>query len=109
MAGSPVLVINSGSSSLKYQLVDPASGTARATGNVESIGEPSSRVAGHEEALRLAFEHLAEDGIDLKTCGLLAVGHRVVHGGNKFHSPTLVDDAVLADLDGLSELAPLHN
>ncbi|OMC53433.1 acetate kinase [Mycobacterium sp. IS-2888] len=109
MAGSTVLVINSGSSSLKYQLVDPDSGTARATGNVESIGEPSSRVADHEEALRLAFEHLAEGGIDLKSCGLLAVGHRVVHGGNKFHAPTLIDDAVIADLDALSELAPLHN
>jgi acetate kinase len=104
-----VLVINSGSSSLKYQLVDPGSEASRAGGVIQQIGEPSSRVADHEEALRLAFEQLAEAGIDLKSCGLLAVGHRVVHGGKHFYRPTLLDDARIADLDKLSELAPLHN
>ena len=105
----PVLVINSGSSSLKYQLVDPDSEASRAGGVIQQIGEPSSRVADHEEALRLAFEQLAEAGIDLKSCGLLAVGHRVVHGGKRFYRPTLLDDARIAELDKLSELAPLHN
>jgi acetate kinase len=105
----PVLVINSGSSSLKYQLVDPDSGVAQAGGGVQQIGEPSSRVADHEEALRLAFEQLAEAGVDLKSCGLLAVGHRVVHGGKAFYRPTLLDDARVAELEKLSELAPLHN
>jgi acetate kinase len=105
----PVLVINSGSSSLKYQLVDPGSEASRAGGVIQQIGEPSSRIADHEEALRLAFEQLAEAGIDLKSCGLLAVGHRVVHGGKHFYRPTLLDDARIADLDKLSELAPLHN
>ncbi|MDT5256098.1 MAG: acetate kinase [Mycobacterium sp.] len=104
-----VLVINSGSSSLKYHLVDPDSEVARAGGGVQQIGEPSSRVADHEEALRLAFEQLAEAGVDLTSCGLLAVGHRVVHGGNAFYRPTLLDDARIADLEKLSELAPLHN
>jgi acetate kinase len=104
-----VLVINSGSSSLKYQLVDPDSGVARGGGGIQQIGEPSSRVADHEEALRLAFEQLAEHGVDLKASGLLAVGHRVVHGGNEFYRPTLLDDARIADLEKLSELAPLHN
>jgi acetate kinase len=104
-----VLVINSGSSSLKFQLVDPDSGVSREGGMVQQIGEPSSRAADHEEALRLAFEQMAESGIDLKTCGLLAVGHRVVHGGKHFYRPTLLDDATIADLDKLSELAPLHN
>jgi len=108
-ANRPVLVINSGSSSLKYQLVDPDSEASRAGGVIQQIGEPSSRVADHEEALRLAFEQLAEAGIDLKSCGLLAVGHRVVHGGKHFYRPTLLDDARIADLDKLSELAPLHN
>ena len=61
------------------------------------------------EALRLAFEELSEAGIDLKACGLLAVGHRVVHGGKDFYRPTLLDDAVIAELEKLSELAPLHN
>lgn len=82
-----VLVINSGSSSLKYQLVDPDSGAARATGNVERIGEESSPVRDHDAALRQAFDALSEQGIDLRTCGLVAVGHRVVHGGNTFTSP----------------------
>lgn len=109
MADSTVLVINSGSSSLKYQLIDPDSGTARAGGGIQQIGEPSSRVADHEEALRAAFAQLSDAGIDLESSGLLAVGHRVVHGGNKFYRPTLVDDAVLADLEKLSALAPLHN
>jgi acetate kinase len=104
-----VLVINSGSSSLKYQLLDPDSNAARAGGGVQQIGEPSSRVASHEEALRLAFEQLAEDGVDLTSCGLVAVGHRVVHGGKAFYRPTLLDDARVAELEKLSELAPLHN
>jgi acetate kinase len=104
-----VLVINSGSSSLKYELVEPDSGIERAGGGIQQIGEPSSRVADHEEALRLAFDQMAEAGVDLKSCGLLAVGHRVVHGGQDFYRPTILDDARIADLDKLSELAPLHN
>ncbi|HEY1440215.1 MAG TPA: acetate kinase, partial [Mycobacterium sp.] len=119
-----VLVINSGSSSLKYQLVDPDSGASRAVGIVEQIGEQSSsaqldagkhhvehvgRVAEHDAALRLAFDLLAEVGIELQASGLMAVGHRVVHGGNDFYRPTLVDDALIAKLKELSPLAPLHN
>ncbi|WP_421842498.1 acetate kinase [Mycobacterium sp.] len=121
---SVVLVINSGSSSLKFQLVEPASGTARAVGIVEKISERSSSahldagethleraspVADHDAALRLAIELLADSGIVLKSAGLAAVGHRVVHGGNKFHRPTLLDDAVVDQLRDLSPLAPLHN
>src|SRR6201996_188977 len=104
-----VLVVNSGSSSLKFQLVDPDSGQSRVGGVVQQIGEPSSRVPDHDAALRRAFDTLASDGIDLKSCDLLAVGHRVVHGGNTFYRPTLVDDAVIDQLNDLSELAPLHN
>jgi acetate kinase len=109
MADRLVLVINSGSSSLKFQLVDPDSGVERAGGGIQQIGEPSSRVADHEEALRLAFQQLAEAGIDLQSRDLLAVGHRVVHGGKHFYRPTVLDDARIAELDKLSELAPLHN
>lgn len=104
-----VLVMNSGSSSLKFQLVDADSGAARSTGLVERIGEAGSSVPDHEAALRHAFETLADDGIDLKSCGVVAVGHRVVHGGNSFYQPTLLDDAVIARLDEVSDLAPLHN
>lgn len=76
---------------------------------VEQIGEPASPVADHEAALRRAFEILADDGIDLGECGLVAVGHRVVHGGKRFHRPTKLDDDVIEQLTELSPLAPLHN
>ncbi len=104
-----VLVINSGSSSLKYQVVEPDSGVARASGHVERIGEPSSEVPDEDAALRRAFDAVARDGIDLRECGLAAVGHRVVHGGTTFYRPTVLDDAVIAQLEELSPLAPLHN
>jgi acetate kinase len=104
-----VLVINSGSSSLKYQLIEPNSGRSLADGIVERIAEPSSPVADHAAALRMAFDQLSRAGIDLKTCGLAAVGHRVVHGGPTFYQPTVVDDAVITKLKELSLLAPLHN
>jgi acetate kinase len=109
MADRVVLVLNSGSSSLKYQLIEPDSSESLAEGVVEKIGEPSSLVTDHGVALRVAFEELSEDGIDLKACGLVAVGHRVVHGGAVFYRPTLVDDAVIAELKHVSMLAPLHN
>lgn len=109
MSDRLVLVINSGSSSLKYQLVEPDSGVTRTGGGIQQIGEPSSRVADHEEALRVAFAQLAEAGVDLKSPGLLAVGHRVVHGGNDFYRPTVLDDDRIAELERLSALAPLHN
>lgn len=104
-----VLVINSGSSSLKYQLIAPDSGSSQADGIIEQIGEPSSPVADHDAALRTAFDQLSKAGIDLKTCGLAAVGHRVVHGGASFYQPTVVDDTVIGELQQLSALAPLHN
>lgn len=109
MAERPVLVLNSGSSSLKFQVVEPDSGVTCAGGVIGEIGEPSGRAADHEEALRLAFEQLADAGVDLTSSGLLAVGHRVVHGGRVFYRPTLLDDERIAELEKLSELAPLHN
>ena len=103
-----VLVLNSGSSSLKYQLVEPDTGVSLAHGIVERIGEDGG-VADHEAALRLAFERLADEGQGLDSLGLVAVGHRVVHGGQALYRPTIVDDAVLEELRELSALAPLHN
>src|ERR1700742_2472975 len=106
MTSSTVLVLNAGSSSLKYQLIEPDSGESLADGIVEQIGELSSLVTDHGAALRVAFEELSEDGIDLKDCGLAAVGHRVVHGGPVFYRRTIIDDTVVAELTGLSMLAP---
>jgi acetate kinase len=104
-----VLVLNAGSSSLKYQLIEPDSGESLAEGTVEQIGEPASPVADHRAALQAAFEALSDEGIDLMNCGLAAVGHRVVHGGAVFYRPTVIDDKVVAQLTQLSMLAPLHN
>jgi acetate kinase len=119
-----VLVFNSGSSSLKYSLLQPDTGMTLASGSVERIGEQASMarltagsrnidregvVADHAEALRIAFELFEEVGHPLDDIELLAVGHRVVHGGDRFHRPTLIDDALLAELNELSDLAPLHN
>ncbi|MDV3129445.1 acetate kinase [Mycobacterium sp. 21AC1] len=102
-----VLVVNSGSSSLKYAVVKPDTGEFLADGIVEQIGE--GPIADHDAALRSAFDSLAADGLHLDTLGLVAVGHRVVHGGKTFYRPTPIDDALVTKLEELSPLAPLHN
>ena len=117
-------MLNSGSSSVKFQLIDPNSGASLADGIVERIGEDAStasltvgdkeatrdaRVADHEAALRTAFDLFEEAGTHLDTVGLIAVGHRVVHGGPDLYRPTLVDDALIGKLEELAPLAPLHN
>lgn len=105
----PVLVLNAGSSSLKYQLVVPESGEVRAAGIVERIGESGSAVADHSVALEQMREQLSADGVRLDEVPLRAVGHRVVHGGPDFSEPVVIDDAVLDRIRHLSALAPLHN
>jgi acetate kinase len=97
-----VLVLNSGSSSVKYAVVDADSGATVADGIVERIGE--GEVPDHAAALEVVFDELADDMV-----GLVAVGHRVVHGGPDLYEPTVVDDALIAKLNELSPLAPLHN
>ncbi|MEU6344273.1 acetate kinase [Streptomyces sp. NPDC046977] len=108
MTATRVLVLNSGSSSVKYQLIDMADGSRPAAGIVEHIGEPGGAV-GHAEALKTVADELAARGLGLDSPELAAVGHRVVHGGTRFTEPTLVDDAVLAAVEELVPLAPLHN
>ena len=97
-----VLVLNSGSSSVKYAVVDPDSGAMVADGIVERIGE--GEVADHAAALQVVFDDLADD-----MAGVIAVGHRVVHGGPDLYQPTVIDDVLVAKLEELSSLAPLHN
>jgi acetate kinase len=103
-----VLVLNCGSSSLKYAVVEPDSGRQLADGIVERIGDTGGP-ADHAAALRTAFDQLAAGGHRLDELGLVAVGHRVVHGGPDFYQPTVIDDALVAKLETLSPLAPLHN
>ncbi|MCQ9132646.1 acetate kinase [Streptomyces hilarionis] len=127
MSATRVLVLNSGSSSLKYQLLDMRDGSRLASGLVERIGERSSRlkhtppatggrireqsepIADHDAALKAVAEELARDGLGLDSPELAAVGHRVVHGGKHFTRPTVIDDAVLAEIERLIPVAPLHN
>ena len=109
MSEMPVLVLNAGSSSLKYQLVVPETAEVRAKGVIERIGEPDSPTADHAAAMQTMQKDLATKGVDLDAVGLRAVGHRVVHGGPDFSDPTLIDDNVLSEIKDLIPLAPLHN
>jgi len=94
-----VLVLNCGSSSVKYRLFDGAATVAK--GLVERIGEEGGDATDHLAALRRI---MAETDLD----GLAAVGHRVVHGGPGFGAPTVIDDAVVKQIEALVPLAPLH-
>ncbi|WP_165067759.1 acetate/propionate family kinase [Marisediminicola senii] len=98
-----IFVVNSGSSSIKYQLVDLDTEEAVLGGLVERIGEPGSPVADHESGLRGILNDLGDEH------DIAAVGHRVVHGGQTFTGPAIVTDQVEADIEALSALAPLHN
>lgn len=121
-----VLVINSGSSSIKYQLIDPAQGTVLAAGLIEKIGEPTGHIrhrnlvtnqetevgdpipdhaAGMKEMLRL----FSEAGPDLGEANIAAVGHRVVQGGEAISGPVLIDADVRHLIDQMAPLAPPHN
>jgi acetate kinase len=117
-----VLVLNAGSSSLKYQVVDPRSGEAPVRGLVERIGSGGAALThrdrdgerevdleadDHPGALQAVHDALAGSGI--RADSLLAVGHRVVHGGPRLVTEVVVDDEVLAEIERLSRLAPLHN
>ena len=97
---SRILVLNSGSSSVKYRLYDGDDVLDK--GTVERIGEPGGGPADHESAVREIIGRL-----DLTR--LAGVGHRVVHGGRKFSEPVRIDDAVVAAIEDLVPLAPLHN
>ena len=120
-----ILVINSGSSSIKYQLMDAPAYTVLARGLVERIGEDSGTVShrlpaneqdgelseqrtipDHEEGFRLILDALGERDL---LADLGGVGHRVVHGGERYGEPTLVDDGVVEAIRELVPLAPLHN
>ena len=121
------LVLNSGSSSIKFQIVDPtasASDRPFVTGLVERIGEPNGRISikiegrhvesnmpirDHRGGLMLAIAMLDANGAGPTQVDIIACGHRVVHGGKTFSAPVLVDDDVVEQIRELVPLAPLHN
>lgn len=98
-----VFVVNSGSSSIKYQLVDLESGEAIVSGLIERIGEPGGEVRDHHDGMRQVLSHLGTGDT------FAAVGHRVVHGGPRFTEAALITDDVEREIDEISDLAPLHN
>ncbi len=122
-----ILVINCGSSSLKFQLIDAETENVIAKGLCERIGIDGSRIvytpAGkdkivnetpipeHKTAINLVLEALTgkENGVISSLDEIGAVGHRIVHGGESFKGSALVDDDVLKKIEDLSDLAPLHN
>jgi len=107
-----VLVLNAGSSSLKYALFEgPAKGNPPRqihAGQVENIGQKKSgtKAKSHETALGFILDELAEKGYPVSD--LSGAGHRVVHGGERFSFPVLVNDKVLEELGSLEPLAPHH-
>lgn len=121
-----ILVLNCGSSSLKYQLIDMEKETVLAKGNCERIGEEESfcthKVKGekyvikeyvkdHEEALKLIIDQLLHKdyGVIDSLKEINAIGHRIVQGAEIFKESALIDDKVIEQIKECSELAPLHN
>jgi acetate kinase len=126
-----ILVINSGSSSIKFQLLDMAGDSVLASGLVERIGEVEAlikctlrpdcadelvinkilSIPDHKSGMLLAVDFLSdsENGVIAGSNDIAAVGHRVVHGGEDFHQPTFITSSVLAAIEKNSPLAPLHN
>ena len=119
-----ILVLNAGSSSLKWKLFEMESSSAIAYGLIEEIAENRSVfhlhyqgrnqeteqvIPDHRAAFSLLFQTLEEEKIIDIDRNLDAIGHRVVHGGEKFFKPTLIDEMTLGQLKKLNRLAPLHN
>jgi len=122
-----ILIINCGSSSLKYQLIDMTLENILAQGSIERIGIEGSnltqKVSGrekyvvnkemntHKEAIALTLEVLVskEQGVITSMGEIIAVGHRVVHGGEKYSDAVLIDDNVKAYIKKCYKVAPLHN
>ena len=124
---SYVLVINSGSSSIKFQIVDPTSDASAdpfVSGLVEQIGEPQGRITikydgqkhvvqkavpSHASGLQETFKLLDAKGVGPTQLDIVAAGHRVVHGGMVFSEPELILDPVVDMIRALIPQAPLHN
>lgn len=121
---SKIIAINAGSSSLKFQLFEMPSETVLTKGLVERIGLNDSvftisvndekqkevtDIPDHAVAVNMLLNKLTETGIIKSLDEIGGIGHRVVHGGEKFPDSVLITDEVLADIEELSELAPLHN
>lgn len=104
-----ILVLNSGSSSLRFKFFESNGWKRLYKGHLDGIGLKKCPAKNHHEALKIALSELKKAGLLKHPKEIEAVGHRVVHGGEKYHNPTLVTPRVFKDLKKLSDLAPLHN
>jgi len=103
-----ILVLNSGSSSLKYKLFAMPEAKVLFSGLVEAIGEEGG-TADHHQAIKEAISKLLDSGMITSMDEISAVGHRVVHGGDIFDKSVMIDEKVISDIDSLIPLAPIHN
>ena len=120
-----ILVINSGSSSIKFQLLDMEDESVRLSGLLERIGEPAAELSlsqgdgsrrretvdapGHDRGMALILDALNASAVLTEDQPLSAIGHRVVHGGEAFRAPVLLDDVSVRQIEDCVPLAPLHN
>ncbi|MBA2656925.1 MAG: acetate kinase [Tatlockia sp.] len=113
-----LLTINAGSSSIKYKVF--SNNTAIISGLIEGIGESKSKWHHSNGAKRIAIQHFQNHEqafnalgeklkLELQNLPIQGVGHRVVHGGDRYHKPTIITAEVLANIIALSKLAPIHN
>ena len=105
-----ILVINSGSSSIKYQLFD-IPGKLLCKGLIERIGQDRSGVKDHQQGIKVMVDAITDPkhGVIDSICKVVAIGHRVVHGGEEFNKSTLITPEVIKYIEKYCELAPLHN
>jgi acetate kinase len=101
-----VLVLNPGSSSLKVSVLEPPNRDPLATASID-WGADATRASGRASAVVAVLEELGASGVPVFSID--AVGYRVVHGGQRFTAPTLIDDSVVEEIDELASFAPLHN
>ncbi|MDD4294686.1 MAG: acetate kinase [Candidatus Omnitrophica bacterium] len=104
-----ILVVNCGSSSLKYKLFECPKCELLSKGSIEKIGEKNSSVQTHTEGVKLVLEKLIKEKALDSVDEINAVGHRVVHGGEVFHKPHIIDEKVIAEIKKCAKFAPLHN
>jgi len=108
-SGTKVLVINCGSSSIKYKLYDFPSKALLIKGIIERIGEKKSRVKNHRQGVKVLVADIFKKRAVSDLSEISSIGHRVVHGGETFTQPHLIDRKVIKKIKECADLAPLHN
>jgi acetate kinase len=104
-----ILVINCGSSSIKYKLYEAEKYILIDKGSIERIAEADSKIKNHSQGVKEVLSRILSSGAVGTLGEISAVGHRVVHGGESFTSPCIIDNKVLRKIKECSQLAPLHN